>query len=133
MVQIQNGTYPGMDRRIQERRNGYCAVHDFKCAQWAETEKTLKAKVPIWVFVIFISLAAGGFSYLNLNIVSESKETQQLLKEHIDSANRNLEKVTRVLAAVSHSNKEVSLNQRTVMRKLELPFQNVPNYDGPMR
>ncbi len=39
-----------------DRRADFCPVHNIKCAQWDSTEKKVSNRVPIWVFVIFISM-----------------------------------------------------------------------------
>ena len=89
----------------------YCPVHNIKCDELKGLNKDVKGKVPIWVFVIFVTTMASiiGYQLTMLNV-------------HIKRSNQ-------IFNTVSHGLNEVAMNQKSVMHKLEMTFQKLPDYD----
>ncbi len=121
----------------EERRVGYCPVHKLKCEQWSDTAKQIRTRVPIWVFVLAVGIIGGAMSWLNVESAKRHERAQIIIGEHVIDASEELERTTRELIRTTnlmgdliHSHAEVALNQRSVMKKLELPFQHIPRYGG---
>ncbi len=106
----------------EEKRSEYCPVHHIKCSDIKDLQIDAKKRVPIWVFVIFVSAMGGVLGYMNYEIISKEVVTQRLLATHIEKSNV-------ILNSMKHGLNEVALNQRTVMHKLDLEFEEAPRYD----
>ena len=106
---------------------GYCPVH--QCEEIKELKTDLKKKLPVWVFTFF---GLGVFSiigWLNVQSIQSNKETVALLKEHLEQTDQLTQTTANVLKKMMHNLNEVTLNQRLVIKKLELEFQSIPSYE----
>ena len=106
-----------------ERHSKYCPVHHIKCGEWKATEESVKLKVPIWVFRIFLTILVVTLGAMNVNSYRENKAVLEVVNEHVEKSNK-------ILNAMSHGLNEVALNQRKVMRTLKLEFEEMPDYKG---
>ena len=112
----------------EERRAEYCPVHNIKCDEIKSIENDTKSRVPIWVFTIFVTAMLIALGWINLQSKIENKKTMEMLEKHLMQSNLMFEKTGNVLSRATHSLNEVALNQQTVMKKLQLDFQKIPNY-----
>ena len=106
----------------QERRDGYCPVHKLKCEEWRATEESMKSKVPIWVFRIFLTLLVAVLGAMNCNAYRHNEVVLATVQDHVETS-------TSFLRRVSHGLREVASNQRTVMKELNLEFEHMPDYE----
>ena len=102
------------DRRV-------CPLHDSECEKWKETDEEMKKKVPIWIFKIFVTILIIFLGGANIYFTKRSDLTLEILTKHIEYSDK-------LLKRMSHENREVSMNQKTVMKSLNLPFQEIPDY-----
>ena len=112
-----------------EQRKGYCPVHHIKCDEIKNLSAEGKKKLPIWVFSFF---AVGLFSIMgwyNIETAKDNRSVLVSLEKHMIDSNRVFAESSRVLKKATHVLAEVSFNQKTVMKKLELEFQDIPDYD----
>lgn len=91
-------------------REDTCALHNIKCREMEEMKKAIRQRVPIWVFVLLVSAMSAIFTY-----------QLSLLSTHIHNSNK-------ILNALMHGQNEIALNQRRVMGKIALEFQELPHY-----
>ena len=115
-MEEQKGDYDG-----PERRSEYCPVHHIKCEEWKNTEADMRKRVPIWVFTIFVTALGSLLAYMNYDTMQKQEKTLVILNTHIERSNR-------ILSTVSHGLLEIGMNQRKVMRGLDLEFEHVPKY-----
>ena len=101
----------------------YCPVHHIKCGEWKSTEESVKLKVPIWVFRIFLTILVVTLGAMNVNSYRENKAVLEAVNEHVEKSNK-------ILNAMSHGLNEVALNQRKILRTLKLEFEEMPDYKG---
>lgn len=120
----------GRDYNGEERRRGFCPVHHLKCHQIRDVEIKTSKRVPIWVFVVFISGLTGVLGFLNYDSIRRHDEVMDHLGDHVEKANIVLENNSRVLGRVTHSLNEVALNQQEVMKVIDLEFRRIPRYDN---
>ena len=113
----------------EERRAEYCPVHHIKCEQWKATEAKLASRVPVWVFVIFISVAASAATWLNVASIERHDVVVKELTTHVGHSNEVLLKNSIILSRATHALNEIALNQRHVMEQLELEFERIPSYN----
>ena len=111
-----------------EKREDYCPVHNIKCGEIKDLQLDAKKRVPTWVFVIFVSLFGSILGYLNFDTLYKSTSIQLLLKEHIEKSNIILLDMQVGIRATQHGLNEVSINQKKVMKKLDLEFDEIPHY-----
>ena len=102
---------------------GVCLLHDTECERWKETNEEMKKRVPIWIFKIFVTILIIFLGGANIYITKRSNEVFKVLTHHIEYSNN-------LLKRMSHSNREVLMNQKRVMDKLNLPFLEIPDYYG---
>lgn len=127
--------YNGDEKRYNgdEKRKDFCPVHHLKCSEISRLQEASSKRVPIWVFIIFVSMLTGVLGYINYDAVTRHANVVKALVTHIDKADVVLNNSSRVLDRVAHSLNEVALNQREVMDKLELKFKHIPKYDNGHR
>ncbi|NNF97493.1 MAG: hypothetical protein HKM94_11255, partial [Halobacteria archaeon] len=113
----------------KERREGYCPVHHIKCSEIKELQTDSKKRVPVWVFTLFAVAVFGVVGWFNLDGIRRNKEVLESLSLHMNESSLVFERTTRILSRATHALNEVAFNQRNVMKKLELDFQPIPDYE----
>ena len=115
-----------------------CGVHDIKCKEWTKTSNRVdaleKSKLSIRMFqlIAFIAISLGGGYWYNAD--QKANANLMVAMKHQGKASAQLEEHIRVsniiLKGMSHALREQGLNQRIVMKKLQLEFQEIPDYYG---
>ena len=104
-----------------ERRTEYCPVHHIKCKEWNNTQESVKQRVPIWVFRMFLAVLIVVIGAMNVSSYRDNQDMLVLINDHIQKSNT-------LLTSIMHTTSETASNQRRVMSKIELEFQKLPHY-----
>ena len=83
----------------------------------------MKTKLPIWVFKLSVTVLIIVLGSMNVYTVREFKAVTKDLKDHIQVSNK-------ILKNISKNSREVALNQKAVLEKLDLPYIEIPGYYG---
>lgn len=114
----------------EEKRKDYCPVHHLKCYEIRDLKRESDKRLPIWVFIIFISCLTGVLGFLNYDLIKRHNLVIETLDKHTQNTNALIDDSKTLLNRVTHSLNEVTLNQREVMEKLEIKFRHIPKYDN---
>lgn len=114
----------------EERRSSFCPVHHIKCKEIEGIESESKKKVPIWVFTLFVSAMLVILGWYNLQMNARNEEVIESLEKHILQSDITFTKNSVIMTRVAHALNEVAYNQRSVMRKIDLEFQEIPDYES---
>ena len=112
----------------EERRSEYCPVHHIKCQEWKDTKEEMKTRVPIWIFKIFIGVIITVLGYMNYSAISHHQELIEALNDHMAESTKIFGRINSSFSNITHSLNEIGMNQRSVMKKIELEFQHLPEY-----
>jgi len=112
---------------MEEKREGYCPVHHIKCEQIKDAtdavEDLRKNKLSIRIFQIIVGiiLTIGGAYWYKMDVTSND------YKEQISIS---LKLHNKILKRMSLDVRELQLNIKPVMKKLDLEYQMIPQYYG---
>jgi hypothetical protein len=98
-----------------------CPVHDIKCEEIKRVQQENAAKLPIWVFKIFLTVLVIVIGGLNAAFYKNYSDSIRALEVYMDSNNE-------ILKQMSRKNREVVLNQEIVMEHLDIPYREIPDY-----
>ena len=127
--------------------DGKCPIHDVVCKNWEKTEMDVKKKVPIWVFVIAITLAGGGISWINIESSNRHLIAKKLIEKHVQTSTECFENVTKknsdrfekvaeafermekLMNKLVISQTESKINQKRMLKKLNLEYETIDHFD----
>jgi hypothetical protein len=111
-----------------EERASFCPVHHFKCREIDDQKTELKTRLPIWAFTAFCIFLGSVLSYMNWHIwtlnstaLRQNEMVIIALNDHIDASNDIIRDGSKILM-------ELGTNLRNVMKKLNLEFEAIPDY-----
>lgn len=113
----------------EERRAEYCPVHNIKCDEIKAINNDTKNRVPIWVFTIFVTLIMIALGWINIQSKEENKKSLKIFEKHLVQSDKMFSETAEVLQKATHNLNEVALNQKIMLKKLELDYQKIPDYN----
>jgi hypothetical protein len=106
---------------------GVCPIHDVKCEEWKKTEAAVeelrKGKLPIWVYKLTVFLLVTVIGAMNVYVTKQNNELSTTLKAHMETSNK-------IMKNMSRNVREIALNQKIVVKKLKIPYTEIPGYYG---
>jgi hypothetical protein len=112
-----------------EKRQGFCPVHHIKCEELKSIKSEGRKKLPIWVFTFFATILFSAMWWYNIQVSEDHQIVIKSLQMHLTESSIVFRENARVISRATHILSEVAFNQRTVMEKLEMDYQEIPDFD----
>ena len=126
--------YHGEERRVGERREGFCVLHQTKCDQINHhteiIEELQRSKMSIKMFriIIAILLTVGGGYWYKMEKYIADRMHDSIKYQGIVSSQLKSHDV--ILKNMSRDVRETKLNLMAIMKNSEIEYLEIPKYYG---